>query len=253
MVEEKLCPKCENVLPAEEFFRSKAAKNGLSSYCKTCSSENGKLWKANKGIFKYKEEHTYIYIEDADGNKTVSKRLCSGCGKYLDASYFGPNKTSKRNLHSRCKDCGKIDYYKAKYGDNYLIYYNKFHLSDPILETMHNKKDMEWYKANKADTKRKRISLRLEVFNAYGGSFCQCCGEDSFDLLTLDHEYNDGKVHRKEVGTGYMIYKWLKDNNYPQNLGLRVYCYSCNFGRRGNNGICPHERSRKNIDFPLIA
>jgi hypothetical protein len=36
---QKRCPKCEETLPAEDFYRNIRATSGLSSYCKRCHRE----------------------------------------------------------------------------------------------------------------------------------------------------------------------------------------------------------------------
>ena len=80
--------------------------------------------------------------------------------------------------------------------------------------------------------------LRQEVFNAYGGPICNCCGETIDRFLTLDHVNNDGKEHRKKVGDTSVM-RWLKKNNFPP--GFQVLCFNCNFGKYLNNGNCPHK------------
>jgi hypothetical protein len=84
--------------------------------------------------------------------------------------------------------------------------------------------------------------LRREVFDQYG-SICQCCGESNFLFLQLDHVNNDGAKERKELGLvgGHSFYRYLKKQNYPE--GYQVLCANCNFGKRMNKGVCPHERS----------
>lgn len=96
-----------------------------------------------------------------------------------------------------------------------------------------------------------RDELRLEVFNAYGGAVCQCCGEQELMFLTLDHANNDGAAIRKalEAKKGRKLknldmYQILKVDGFPQDRGIRVMCWNCNCGRARNGGICPHEERR---------
>lgn len=91
--------------------------------------------------------------------------------------------------------------------------------------------------------KRKRIKLRDAAFEAYGGYVCKCCGETEKLFLQIDHVNNDGAKHRREVfgkksGSGQNIYRWLRDNNFPE--GFQVLCANCNLGKHRNGGICPH-------------
>jgi hypothetical protein len=80
----------------------------------------------------------------------------------------------------------------------------------------------------------------LKIYEAYGGASCGCCGEKTFEFLTLDHVNNDGADHRRELGgSGSHVYAWIIRKNFPS--GYRVLCYNCNAGRYRNGGICPHE------------
>jgi len=99
-----------------------------------------------------------------------------------------------------------------------------------------------WHKLHR-DKSNQQAKLRMqflknEVYNAYGGYQCVCCGETIKQFLSLDHINNDGNKHRKIVDRR-KIYHWLKKNNFP--LGYQVLCMNCNFGKARNNGICPHK------------
>lgn len=96
---------------------------------------------------------------------------------------------------------------------------------------------------NRVKDKRKNKKLRDLVFETYGGYVCKCCGETEPLFLQIDHVNNDGAKHRKEVfgekvGSGQRIYRWLRDNNFPE--GFQVLCANCNLGKHRNGGICPH-------------
>lgn len=80
--------------------------------------------------------------------------------------------------------------------------------------------------------------LKREVIARYGGK-CECCGESEMAFLTIDHVFNNGAQHRKEMGSA-RVYNYLKRNGYPRE-GYRVLCFNCNCGRRINGGKCPHE------------
>ncbi len=90
------------------------------------------------------------------------------------------------------------------------------------------------------NTKDRNIKIKTEVFESYGGVWCNCCGESNIKFLTMDHINNDGNVHRRtdpNIGPG--LYRWLRRNNYPE--GFQVLCWNCNLGKAHNNGICPHK------------
>lgn len=89
-----------------------------------------------------------------------------------------------------------------------------------------------------------RQKLKREVFDAYGGPLCVCCGEKQVLFLSIDHVANNGAVHRRELNPKYgtggaRFYGWLKRNKFPS--GYQVLCMNCQWGKKLNGGICPHK------------
>jgi hypothetical protein len=72
----------------------------------------------------------------------------------------------------------------------------------------------------------RHAALKVKVINAYGGPLCVGCGESDIRILQIDHINGGGHKHSKEIGGRGKMYKWLKDNGYPE--GFRVLCPSCN-------------------------
>ena len=104
-------------------------------------------------------------------------------------------------------------------------------------------KDTKSGQARVSNYQRFREKVRAEVYAAYGGAHCACCGESNIQFLTIDHINNNGAEHHREVwggkkGTGSAVCGWLKKYNYPP--GFQVMCYNCNCGKQRNGGICPH-------------
>lgn len=96
----------------------------------------------------------------------------------------------------------------------------------------------------KHEPRRKELykALKERVFDHYGRE-CQCCGfNEDLIFLSIDHIYNDGAKHRKEIGS-LNIYKWLTQNDYPE--GFQTLCHNCNFAKALNGGTCPHITKRK--------
>ena len=89
------------------------------------------------------------------------------------------------------------------------------------------------------------LKVKLEVYNAYGGPKCTCCGEAHIEFLSLDHIHDDGAAHRRKIfgqsrsGSSFRMYKWLKKNNYPKNL-IQILCMNCNMAKH-IYGECPHK------------
>lgn len=86
--------------------------------------------------------------------------------------------------------------------------------------------------------------LKLEVFNAYGGPVCACCGETEFQFLCIDHVNNNRPQQCLELGwknpSSSRLYSWLKRNGFPP--GYQILCWNCNRGKWSNGGICPHKK-----------
>jgi hypothetical protein len=104
------------------------------------------------------------------------------------------------------------------------------------------KRDPHWYARQLIATREKNIALKREVFEAYGGAFCACCGEDHLVFLGIDHVNGCGNSERRDVSKGQggvAFYRWLKRNEFPE--GYQVLCHNCNFAK--HFGGCPHGRS----------
>ena len=108
----------------------------------------------------------------------------------------------------------------------------------------HKDKWAAWGRANsqhRKEQRRERVArLKGQVFNAYGGAFCYCCGASHLEFLSVDHSDGKGAEHRRKVtkgGAGVAIYRWLRDQGYPP--GFRVLCMNCNCALAWF-GYCPH-------------
>lgn len=90
-----------------------------------------------------------------------------------------------------------------------------------------------------------RVRIKQEAFYAYGGK-CACCGETEPNFLSIDHVYGGGRKHRELIhsshGGGSGIYRWLKQERYPQDGRFQVLCHNCNFAKR--LGQCPHRQNQ---------
>lgn len=100
------------------------------------------------------------------------------------------------------------------------------------------------YQSDRPENRRKKYkAIKEEVFAAYGGYVCACCGETEPLFLCIDHIHEDGADHRRTIsGRGTSMYQWLKSNGFPP--GFQVLCQNCNFGKHLNGGVCPHLAAR---------
>ena len=86
----------------------------------------------------------------------------------------------------------------------------------------------------------RRNQVRDVVYKAYGGYICACCGETEKAFLSIDHINNDGAKHKREhrLHTGEQMHRWLIRSGFPR--GFQILCMNCQWGKRNNNGVCPH-------------
>ncbi len=118
-----------------------------------------------------------------------------------------------------------------------------------------NRKNYQWRLLNcdEAHVRRmlknreNRLRIKAEVFAAYGGSVCACCGLKGIDFLTLDHIHNNGAEEREKLMgsrsiAGLSFYRKLKKLGFPD--GYQVLCFNCNCGKNANGGVCPHKTTK---------
>ena len=81
MAKQKRCPKCDKVRAASHFYRNRASKDGLQSYCKDCSKTSrrpkskrrtsrgyteGRRVEASKRLFAYLKKHPCVDCGEDD-------------------------------------------------------------------------------------------------------------------------------------------------------------------------------------------
>ena len=89
------------------------------------------------------------------------------------------------------------------------------------------------------DSRKRNKKYRYDALMYYsnGKLKCDCCGENIYEFLAIDHIKGGGNKHRKKMTE--MIYTFLRRNNYPD--GYRVLCHNCNQAI-GYYGKCPHKK-----------
>ena len=87
--------------------------------------------------------------------------------------------------------------------------------------------------------------LKAIVLQAYGGC-CVCCGERTYEFLSIDHKHNDGYAERKRLGRkaqpGLALLRLIIKEKFPERY--QILCFNCNMAK-GFFGRCPHENYRK--------
>ena len=161
---------------------------------------------------------------------------CLTCNKRKQARQFSE---SQQNVWRACKRCRKEDSKQRQLnriakGLCYVCGVNPFAVNQVRCDVCRNRTDAEQHSSLRI--------LKDEVYTAYGGYHCACCGETHKEFLTVDHINGDGKEHRKLAGGNTKgIYRWLKKHNFPP--GFRILCMNCNFAL-GHSGYCPHQRKQ---------
>ena len=120
------------------------------------------------------------------------------------------------------KDCDNKHYAKGLCAKHY----QRQKRQDPEIRAKERVTQLAYY-----------YKLKQEVFIAYGGLVCACCGEKEEDFLTLDHINNDGAAHRKELGSNTRVLQVLRQKGFP--AGYQVLCSNCNMSK-GKRGRCIH-------------
>lgn len=179
-------------------------------------------------------------------DKVVNHYICKKCRKIQDRNrqFHDPEYSIKqRNRHrmrksavifhygNQCAQCGEDDYTKLKIhtqkggSQPYDALYN-----GSVNKKMHQ---VLCYNCSKSLTPIKdKYALRdkKKVMEAYGNQ-CQC-GENRAERLTLQNQMDK---------TGVALYRWLIKQNYPQDMGLRVVCFNCNYSKIASAKLAAEE------------
>lgn len=210
----KQCIKCDIILTEENWSNyNKKAKHYI---CKSCRQAQEKI----------------RHIIDVDYNKKQLNRYHQRRSAVIHA--YG----------DFCLQCGEDDYYKLTIdhinNDGYL---HRKLLNNHVIDYLYNNPtDKNNYQilcyncnCSKNIIYKDKYALRDKkiVMEEYGNQ-CFNCYEDRIERLTIDHKNNDGAEQRKKFKcyTGVRMYRWIIKNNYPDDLGLQILCYNCNYSKR---------------------
>ena len=176
---------------------------GLTSKCKVC-------------LTAMRNEHKAAHLaQDKSCVPAITEQTCTKCGEMKPIAEFNRDFHRRIGYQRRCRKCTN-EYQRAYVAQN-----------------------KEWQKQT---SKRHSIKLKTLVLNAYG-NMCVCCGETEKAFLCIDHIYNDGKHHRKELKKARTsFYVWLIRNNFPKDR-FQILCFNCNQAKQ-YYGICPHKKVR---------
>lgn len=158
-------------------------------------------------------------------------KQCKKCGEnkpLIDYYEYVPTGRTKPYRYARCKAC-----VCGKTKDTYV--------PQRVFDSPEDRKE-----AKRQTRIRYYRKLKQEVFDAYG-NVCACCGESTYEFLTLDHVNNDGAAHRKQLkasGRGAdngAVWRNIRDRGFPAEYQLM--CYNCNCAKQFAGG-CPHQKGK---------
>ena len=184
------------------------------------------------------------------------KKICTKCKQEKPVGEFYT--TAGGNARSWCKTCefALHKQYKQARKEKYRQYHRDQYERNPEYFRQKAREGYAKYrKARLAQKKARRDEIKREIIAYYsnGMNCCACCGESTYNFLSLDHIKNDGASHRKEFGgrksySHDKFYKSLIDDGYP--AGIQVLCMNCNWGKQRNGGICPHVSLESSTTIP---
>lgn len=148
-------------------------------------------------------------------------RWCPKCKMEVSINNFYRNNKRKDGYCYWCKLCSNNSARKAS-----KVYY----LKKLIKQGKNNIRNNNSTRFNTLKEYRKFI------LNKYGHK-CNCCGEDKFEFLAIDHVNNDGYKMRKDKISGYNLYLYIEANEFPPEF--QILCYNCNMAK-GFYKKCPH-------------
>lgn len=157
----------------------------------------------------------------------IGEGLCYRCGK-----------NPKRNDYSaQCEECAIKDKAQNKAMKDAWRAAGKCSGCGTPLEDDSFKTCLKCREKCRSQLKR----LRDTVIHHYGAK-CKCCGETTYEFLTIDHVNGGGSKHREAVGgTSKALLRSIIRNRFPETF--QILCFNCNCGKQVNKGVCPHQSS----------
>lgn len=175
-------------------------------------------------------------------------KKCTKCGEVKPLEAFNKISTGVLGRSSCCRECVSL---RPKFSVNVsekicpsckLIKPASSYYTNPG-----NKDGLQW--SCKDCYRDRRYSKKRRIIAHYtnGSNQCACCGESTFEFLTIDHVKGGGSNHRKQIRTSIIPY--LIRNNFPP--GYQILCFNCNCAK-GFYGYCPHEKVGGRLSLETI-
>jgi hypothetical protein len=155
----------------------------------------------------------------------LQEKICRVCGISQPTSRYVFYKRTK-NHSSRCRTCDKIyfkDHYEKVGKERRKIYWKSYYKKNkPKIQA-------KGPRSRFPDGSTHYSRLKLRVISEYGGK-CAYCGCSTAQFLCIDHIYDDGAEHRRQIGRG-KICSYLKKHNFPKDR-YQLLCHNCNSAKQ---------------------
>lgn len=183
----KKCPDCGEVKSSNDFYKNKAARDGLNTYCKACWSVRAKAQRKK--------------IKDTEVELPASK-VCPSCSTEKPASEFRSDKTKADHLSSSCAECisSRSRSYYERNKDRIKANVKAYQKANPDVNARSRAKRRSNGKRRLADVKSKygvTEEQYAEMLERAGG-VCEICGrvpsEVSKKGACVDHCHDSSKV-----------------------------------------------------------
>jgi len=188
-------------------------------------------------------------------NVKMERKVCTRCHENLPiTSFYKKKRPYGMSYYSECKKC------RREISDNYVNrnsekvkkvaqkYYQTFKERISIVHKKYYYKDLEKTRTIKAksaykhQTKRNEIvrnkskEMRKTFLEMYGNK-CACCGETTYEFLTLEHKNGQRGIEKSRKKSGKHSYA-IAIREYRPDL-YEILCWNCNCSK-GRYGYCPH-------------
>ena len=183
----KKCPDCGEVKSSDDFYKNKAARDGLNTYCKVCWSVRAKAQRKK--------------TKDAEVEPPASK-VCPSCSTEKPASEFRSDKTKADHLSSSCAECisSRSRSYYERNKDRIRANVKAYQKANPETQARSVAKRRANGKRRLADV-RQRYGVSEEQYAEMlerAGGVCEICGRDPVEVskrgACIDHCHETGKV-----------------------------------------------------------
>lgn len=172
----------------------------------------------------------------------MDTKKCNKCNRTFPATpeFFFSKKHGRFGISALCKECDylrKLDWNKK----------NNEKVNATCRKVQAKRKTKNPF-YQRDYVRKKKLEIKLELFAGYGNK-CACCGETTFEFLSLDHINGDGNLDRKRFGrSSYRtinMYREVIASGFPNSF--QVLCFNCHFAK-DFYGYCPHGNIKRTYD-----